>query len=241
MAQCQYAERAAQATHKCSQQIVPRHQVDDRHAQVLHPQFVLTHRQRQQAARGIAIHASQRSHQAADARSDTPKQQRGLRPLGFEAEQRRSRHVEAVRTTQRVAFHQDAIQHHRQRQREHGKENAPVTGQQRRKRQRDQKCRHTAGQAQRQRIGNAQAVKQQGGGVTPGRKHQPLAKRDRPAAHHQHNAQGDQAVGQGNRGQKYQPLGQHQPQPQQRQKDQRADQRHAPRRKSNQDQALRAD
>ena len=125
------------------------------------------------------------------------------------AEQARPADVESVGAAERGGFDQRAVEHHRQRQRQHAEEDAAVAGNQGADHQAEQAAADGADDHLRHRIGEAPGVGDQRHAIAAGGKEQALAERDVAGARQHHDAERDQGVGGGDGRKRQRPCRKH--------------------------------
>ena len=177
---------------------VDRHRLPHRAAEVLDAQFVLAHRQRHQAARGVEVDARQQRQHGGDADRQHVQHVAGVRigQLACRSSVGRPT-LKPSEPPSASIFINSAVEHHRQRQRQHREEDAAVAREQRREGRGDQHGGDAAGQRQPQRVGEAELVVD----AAPPRSRRPRtpcpgrrAPRRRASAH---DAERHEAVGRG--------------------------------------------
>ena len=114
--------------------------------------------------------------------------------------------VESVGAAERGALHEQAVEDHGERQRQHGEEDVAVTGQQQAEQRRDHRRAEGAGNQHRSRVGDVPVVREQRRGIGADAEVETLSERYEPGAHQHQQAQHNHALGQHQHGHEHQPL-----------------------------------
>ena len=191
------------------------HEVDrddpvGRDTQIFDAQIVFTHGEAGEAEFGPEQDGGRDAGKAGHDDRDRIQHEIGLARIGeTHAEQARPPDIESIGAAKRGGFHQRAVKHHRQRQRQHAEEDAAVARDQRTDHETEQAAADRADNHLRHRIGEAPGIGDQRHAIAAGGKEQALAERDIAGAGQHHDAERDQRVGRGDRRQRQGPGRQH--------------------------------
>jgi hypothetical protein len=114
--------------------------------------------------------------------------------------------VEAVGRAERRALHQQAVEDHRERERQHGEEDVAVAREEQAERERHHRAGRDARADHHEAVEDARARAEQRRGVRAEAEVEPLSERHEPGAHQQHQPEHHQALGEREREQEHEPL-----------------------------------
>ena len=181
-----------------------------RDTEILDAQIVFTNREAGEAELGPKQDRCCDAGEPGGDHRDRIQHEIGLARVGEDhAEQARPPDVEAIGAAERVRFDQRAIQHHRQRERQHAEEDAAIAGNQRTDHKAEQAAADGADDRLRHRVGDTPGVGDQGHAITTRRIEQALAERYIAGARQYHDAERDQGVGSGDGRKRQRPCRKH--------------------------------
>ncbi len=179
-------------------------------AEIFHPQIVFTHREAGKAKLGAEQDGRGDAGKAGGDHRDRIQHEIRLAGVAEDhAEQAGAADIESVGAAERGRLEQRAIQHHRQRQRQHAEEDAAVARNQRPDHKAKQAAAHRADDDLQHGIGDPRSVGDQRHAVAAGGEEQPWPERHIAGARQHHDAERDQRIGGGHRRQRQRPGRQH--------------------------------